>query len=133
MPSVSLSTGQSIVRLATAIVLGSFVVQAYAHAELESCEPPIDGKLSSAPLRIVCNATESMDVKGSSLQVFDSSGTQVDKGDSRVELNGRNRRTIVVSLDLSRVKGGVYIVRWKTLSAEDGDVANGEFHLTVAR
>ena len=133
MPWVSLSNGQSIVFLATAIVLGSFAVEAYAHAELESCDPPIDGMVSSPPSRVVCNSTESMDVKGSSLQVFDSSGAQVDKGDSRVEPNDRHRRTIIVSLEPSKVKGGIYTVKWKTLSAEDGDVANGEFHLTVGR
>jgi methionine-rich copper-binding protein CopC len=38
-----------------------------------------------------------------------------------------------VSLDASKMRDGVYTVKWKTLSADDGDEARGEFKLTVRR
>jgi copper resistance protein C len=118
---------------ATAIALVSLAMRASAHAELESCEPPMGATVKSPPDRIVCTATESMDAKRSWLQVFDSVGARVDTGASQVEVLDRDRRIISVPLDASRLGDGIYTIRWRTLSADDGDEASGEFKLTVRR
>jgi len=117
--------------LATVAVLVSLAGKAFAHAEIESCKPAIDGSVESPPNKIVCITTESMDGKRSSLRVFDSAGARVDKNDSQV-LAG-DGRTISISLDAAKMRKGTYTIKWKTLSADDGDEAGGEFKLTVGR
>jgi copper resistance protein C len=117
--------------LASAAVLVWFAVDAFAHAEIETCQPQIDATTKSAPDSIVCTTSEAMDPKWSSLRVFDSGGTQVDRGNPRVGNTGR--KTISVSLDPSKMGEGVYTVKWNTLSADDGDEAGGEFRFTVGR
>jgi methionine-rich copper-binding protein CopC len=72
-----------------------------------------------------------MDGKRSSLRVFDSAGVRVDKSDSQVHAG--DGRTISVSLDAAKMRNGIYKIKWKTLSADDGDEAGGEFKLTVGR
>jgi copper resistance protein C len=117
--------------LTSALMLVSLAVDAFAHAEIESCEQLIHATTSSAPDSIVCTASEAMDPKHSSLEVFDSAGTRIDKGSSRVDDSGG--KTISVSLGPSKRGNGVYTVKWKTLSADDGDEAGGEFRFTVAK
>ncbi|HTS51824.1 MAG TPA: copper resistance protein CopC [Burkholderiales bacterium] len=127
------SAAKSTLIVAIAAALVSLAVEAFAHAEIESCKPPIDATMESLPDAVVCTTSESMDAKQSSLRVYDSAGARVDKGDSRVDPKDRDRRTISVSLDASKMRDGVYTVKWKTLSADDGDEAHGEFKLTVRR
>lgn len=105
---------------------------ALAHAEIENCTPAIEGTVDQAPGKLVCKASEGMDPKGSKLSVFDASGKEVDKGDSQVDLNDPDRVTIAVSLDAAALKDGVYTVKWVTVSAADGDSADGQFTFSVA-
>lgn len=120
-----------IVLLGALLVLHALSATAMAHAEMKSCTPPINGTVETAPDKVVCTASESMDPKGSSLAVFDAMGMQVDKKDSAVDLNDPDRVTISVSLDTAMMKDGEYTVKWTTLSSADGDEAKGEFKFTV--
>lgn len=104
---------------------------AQAHAELKECTPAIDGTVATAPEKLTCETSQAMKAEGSSLQVFDANGVQVDKGDSAVDLNDPERTIISVSLDTAKMKDGVYTVKWTTVSADDSDQATGEFHFTV--
>ncbi len=104
---------------------------AHAHAEIESCTPAIDGTVETAPEKLVCKTTQAMDPKQSKLEVLDASGAQVDKGDSAVDLNDPDRKTISVSLDTAKMKDGVYTVKWETFSVDDNEEASGEFKFTV--
>lgn len=115
-----------------AIGLGVLVPTVFAHAEPESCTPPIGGTVDKPPEKLVCKTTEGIVPNESKLQVFDSSGNQVDKGDSSVDLNDPDRVTISVSLDTSKMSDGVYTVKWVTVSAEDNDEDSGEFTFVVA-
>lgn len=125
---IALMSGALMVIALAAVVFAPTVL---AHAEMASCTPPINGTVEHAPEKVVCKATQGLDPKGSSLQVFDAAGTRVDKGDSQVDLNDPDRLTIMVSLDTSKMKDGVYTVKWVTVSLEDGDQASGEFTFTV--
>ena len=89
--------------------------------------------MRSTPVRIVCTTTEGMDPKRSLLRVFDADGAQVDSGNSQVHPADGERRSISVSLDPSKIKDGIYRVKWNTLSVEDGDAADGAFQFTVGR
>lgn len=115
-----------------AFVVLARVPVALAHADIVSCVPAMNGSVSTAPDKLVCKASESLDPKGSSLSVFDAAGVQVDKRDSAVDLNDPDRVTISVSLDTTKLTNGVYMVKWKTLSSADNDEASGEFKFTVA-
>ena len=116
---------------ASALMLVALVAVGLAHAEIKSCTPPVSGSVDKAPDKLVCKTSEGMDPKGSELSVFDARGTQVDKKDSAVDLNDPDRVTIAVSLDAANMPNGVYTVKWKTLSAADGDAAEGEFNFGV--
>lgn len=111
----------------------AFSSAAFAHAEIASCTPPINGTVDSAPAQLVCKASESLDPKGSTLAVYDAMGMQVDKKDSTVDLNDPDRVTISVSLDTAMVKDGEYTVKWTTVSSADGDKESGEFKFTVGQ
>jgi methionine-rich copper-binding protein CopC len=117
--------------LFAALAFAVYLPVALAHAEIAECAPAIDGTVETAPDKLVCKASQGMRAEGSSLAVFDSAGTQVDKGDSAVDLTDPDRLTISVSLDTTNMPDGVYTVRWTTVSAEDGDEASGEFKFTV--
>jgi hypothetical protein len=53
----------------------------------------------------------------------------VDAGDSRVDLNDPDRKRMFVSL--GQLADGVYTVNWRTVSADDGDAADGSFRFGV--
>lgn len=121
-----------------ALVLGALVSAVYvpvalAHAEIESCTPAFDSTVETAPDKVVCKASQGMRADGSKLSVFNAAGVQVDKGDSAVDLSDADRTTISVSLDTAKVTDGVYLVKWTTVSADDGDEASGEFKFTVGQ
>ncbi|MCC7165667.1 MAG: copper resistance protein CopC [Anaerolineae bacterium] len=109
----------------------ALVPLAQAHAEPQSCTPAIDSTVETAPDKIVCTTTQSMDPDASKLEVFDASGMPVDKGDSAVDLNDPDRKTISVSFDTAKMPEGVYTVKWATLSTEDNEAEEGEFTFTI--
>lgn len=104
---------------------------ALAHAEIQRCEPSPGASLSTPPAEVRCWFTEELDPKGSTLAVTDAAGNPVDRGDGRVDLNDPDRKQMAASLDPTRLKPGTYTVRWRTRSAEDGDVAEGSFTFTL--
>lgn len=111
-------------------VLGIFGI-AFAHAEIDHCTPGVGSTVTSAPSEIVCVMTEEIDPKQSTMSVTDASGAQVDKKDAHVDLNDADRKTLVVSLDTSMVKDGVYTVKWHTVTPDDNGVTDGTFQFTV--
>lgn len=105
---------------------------ALAHAEPEDCTPAIDSTVDTVPTQVVCTTGQAMDPALSTLSVFNAAGDQVDSGDSAVDLNDPDRKTISVSLDTSKITDGVYTVKYVTFSTDDNEEAEGEFHFTVA-
>ncbi|MCC7165668.1 MAG: protease inhibitor I42 family protein [Anaerolineae bacterium] len=118
--------------LVAALASMAFIPVAQAHSEPSICTPPIDSTVATAPDKVVCTTTQSMDPANSELEVFDASGTQVDEGDSAVDLNDPDRKTISVSLDPAKLSDGVYTVKWATLSTEDNEAEEGEFTFTIS-
>jgi methionine-rich copper-binding protein CopC len=102
---------------------------AYAHARPERADPPIEGVVPTAPAVLQVWFGEGVTAAGSSLQVVDDAGNRVDAGDSRVDLNDPDRKRMFVSL--GQLADGVYTVNWQTLSADDGDAAEGSFRFGV--
>lgn len=104
---------------------------AFAHAEPEDCTPAIDSTVDTVPTQVVCKTGQAMDPEKSELSVFNAAGEQVDLGDSAVDLNDPDRLTISVSLDTTKITDGIYTVKYATLSTEDNEEDEGEFHFTV--
>jgi len=103
---------------------------ARAHAEYKRSEPMADAVIPAAPAEVqVWFAQELFRREGANtLEVFGPTGVQVDKKDARIDDDDRTHMTVSLQAGLP---AGVYTVRWRTLSAEDGDPANGEFSFTV--
>jgi methionine-rich copper-binding protein CopC len=115
------------VLLAAALALGG-AVSAFAHAEPDTVSPGEGAVVTSPPAEVVIVMSQEV-VRGdqTGIDVFDAEGNEVSAVEAVVD-NG-DRRRVSVALPAS-LAPGVYTVRWRTLSAEDGDTANGEYSFT---
>jgi len=112
------------------LVLAAGVNIVAAHSELAESNPANGAVLDEPPEQVWLRFTEELDSAGSSVGVFDQNGQQVDDGNGGVDLNDLDHETMVVTLPES-VTNGKYIVRWKAVSADDGDATNGVFAFTI--
>ena len=62
------------------------------------------------------------------LEVYGPGDQRVDQDDAAIDDDNRKLMTVSLQSDLPN---GVYTVRWRTLSADDGDDAEGEFQFTI--
>ena len=99
-----------------------------AHAFLEHSDPPVGGKVHSAPAAVRIWFTEAIEPVFSSIQVLDARGKQVDKKDTHSDRS--NRSLLQVSL-LPRLEPGIYKVVWRVV-AVDTHVTSGDFRFQVA-
>lgn len=115
----------------TAVLTILFAVPVFAHAELDHCTPAVGSRVAAAPTQVVCVTTDELDTKLSTIAVFDANKIRVDKGDGRVDLNDADRKTLVVSLDPSKLKEGVYTVTWHVVAVDDRAISDGTFQFIV--
>jgi len=108
--------------------LGFFTV-AFAHAEPATVSPGLGANLTSPPGLVTIEMTQEMARRegANDIDVFDASGKEVTVVAAAID-NG-NRRKISVALP-GGLPAGAYTVKWKTLSAEDGDPDQGEYVFT---
>lgn len=97
---------------------------AFGHAELETAEPAPDSRVSE-PAVLVTSFDQDLDPSRTSLEVRDAAGDRVVAGGEP----GDDPRTF--TLDLPTLAPGEYEVRWTSFSAEDGELARGEYTFTV--
>ncbi|HEV2236112.1 MAG TPA: copper resistance protein CopC [Ktedonobacterales bacterium] len=102
---------------------------ASAHAILVRSDPAADTVLRSPPSRVRLWFSEDLNKNSSSALVVDAANRRVDTHD--LEFPRSDPREMAVSLPL--LPAGVYVVAWKTQSAEDGHVTSGSFLFRVAR
>lgn len=114
------------VLLALAFISTSRVL---AHAEYVSSEPPANGTVTTAPERVVIVFSQELKPEGNTIRVTDARGNQVDRGDTTLDRNDPNRKTIIVSLSPG-LSDGVYTVNWKNAST-DGHSETGRFRFTI--
>jgi len=106
------------------------VTIAFGHAQPAKIVPGDGAVLTTPPATIEIEMTQDMpkeDTGASDIDVVDASGKEVTTVAGVVD-NG-NRRKLSVAMPTT-LQPGVYTVRWKTLSADDGDPANGTFTFT---
>ncbi len=104
------------------------VVSAHGPEVLQKTEPADGVVLEQSPAQVTAWFSDELDTKLSTLQVFDSTGRQVDNGDGGVDLNDPDHATLIVSLPA--LPAGEYTARW-TVTLDDGDSVKGEFTFRV--
>jgi copper resistance protein C len=103
---------------------------AFAHAEPERANPPINGRVATAPAILEVWFTEEVATDNITLAVKAPDGTAADLDDAAVDLFDPERAHVTVSLRPG-LPAGNYVVQWHTVSATDGDAADGFFSFVV--
>jgi methionine-rich copper-binding protein CopC len=118
------------VALSLAIFLSFlFAGMAAAHnVQMTRSDPAAGAVLAESPAQLVAWFNEEMKTQISTIQVFDASGQQVDKGDGGVDLNDPYHASMAVSLP--PLPNGAYTVRWHVVLLDD-DPTDGEFTFYV--
>ena len=97
-----------------------------AHAFLEHSDPPVGGKVHSAPPAVRIWFTEAIEPAFSSIQVLDATGKQVDKRDTHRDPSNRS----LLEVSVPRLGPGSYKVIWRVVSV-DTHRTNGNFTFQI--
>lgn len=126
--SVSVRLLRVVASLAAMLFLLSSVV--FAHADYDESVPAAGETLSKAPQQVQVWFTQEMFRREgqNSLEVYGPDEQRVDLDDAAIDDDNRKLMTVSLQSDLA---DGVYTVHWRTLSADDGDDADGEFQFTI--
>jgi copper transport protein len=116
------------VALAALVYLAVAPGIAWAHANLDRAEPPPGTQLDQPPAQLQLWFSEAVDGSFSRVQLLNSRGESVDRGDSHVSPN--DPQSMVVSIP-DQLPNDVYTVAWRTLSAVDGHTVNGAYPLII--
>jgi methionine-rich copper-binding protein CopC len=100
-----------------------------AHAKVLSATPAIGSTIATAPTTISVITAENMKpgAANSNLFVYGPSGALISQGDAKVALNNPKSMSVAIKPE----KDGIYVVRWITVSSDDGDPDQGAFVFTV--
>lgn len=117
---------QTLVLLAVAGLVLVPASLALAHAEPAVVRPGLGASLTAPPAQVEITMTQELARRegANDIDVFDATGTEVTRGAAVIDNGDRRKISVPLPADLAP---GQYTVRWKTLSAEDGDAATGEY------
>jgi methionine-rich copper-binding protein CopC len=96
------------------------------HAELDTISPA-DKSSGPSPTEIVGTFVQNLDPTKSSFTVVDSTGKVVAQG-GQVASDDVRKMTLPLTAPLAP---GAYVIRWVTVSTEDGELARGTTTFTV--
>src|SRR5262249_14285660 len=113
--------------LLACVLLGTASVS-WAHAFLDRAEPAVGNQVNSPPTQVKIWFTERLEPALSKIQVFDSSGQQVDKRNAQADKSD----PILLSVSLPALRPGKYKVVWRVVSV-DTHVTTGNFAFEVTR
>jgi methionine-rich copper-binding protein CopC len=108
--------------LFTASTLLLVIEGSWAHAFVDHAEPAVGSQIHSAPAQVKIWFTERLEPALSKIQVFDSSGQQIDKRDVRIDQSN----AALLTVSLPTLKPGKYKVVWRAVSV-DTHVTTGNF------
>jgi len=115
---------------AAAAVIATVVLftapRAHAHRYLDHAEPKVGSEVATSPREIKVWFTGAVDASGTTIEVFDSNGTQVDKKDCHQDPN--DKALMIVSVP--ELAAGTYKVTWHATST-DTHKTKGDFQFTV--
>ena len=133
MPARQMRRG-AVKLLWTAVLLATvhypLITVVLAHADYERSVPAADEVVVQAPQQVQVWFTQELFRREgqNSLEVYGPDEQRADLDDAAIDDDDRKLMTVSLQADLA---DGVYTVRWRTLSADDGDDADGEFQFTV--
>jgi methionine-rich copper-binding protein CopC len=87
---------------------------AQAHAFLDHAEPKVGSTLTASPSVVKIWFTEELEGAFSKIQVFDSSGKEVDQKDFKVDSAEKDLMTVSVS----KLPAGTYKVAWSAVAVD---------------
>ena len=101
-----------------------------AHADYDRSVPAAAEVVLQAPQQVQVWFTQELFRREgqNSLEVYGPDEQRVDLDDFAIDDDDRKLMTVSLPSDLAN---GVYSVRWRSLSADDGDDADGEFQFTI--
>jgi methionine-rich copper-binding protein CopC len=102
------------------------------HAKVNKAIPAIGSTISQVPTTVTVFTLENInpDPNKSNLFVYSPAGDLISQGNAKVSLTNPEEMSIAIKPDSAR-PNGVYVVRWITVSALDGDPDQGAFVFTV--
>ena len=106
------------------------VTHVSAHANLVRSNPASGAVLAAAPTQIQLWFSEQPDPHFSDVQVLDAGRQRVDAGDMHVAPG--DPLSLIVGVK-TNIPDGFYTVSWKTVSAVDGHLVNGNFPFYVGQ
>jgi copper resistance protein C len=107
-----------------------------SHAKVLTADPAIGSTIALAPTKVTVFAAENInpDPAKSNLQVYgpgtDATDTLITQSSAQISLTDPKQMSIAITPNPGHTSG-VYVVFWKTVSADDGDPASGTFTFTV--
>ena len=101
-----------------------------AHADIDRSIPAADEVVSQAPQQVQVWFTQDLFRREglNSLEVYGPDDQRVDLDDAAIDDDNRKLMTVSLQSDLAN---GVYTVRWRSFSADDGADADGDFQFTI--
>lgn len=116
--------------LAAAFAAVARAAPALAHAGYERSTPGAAETVASAPSRVDVWFTQELFRRAgaNTLTVVDAAGAPAHIGDAEIDQADRKHLSIALGSGLAP---GTYTVRWTSLSATDGDPAEGTFEFAV--
>ncbi len=116
--------------LAVCLTPASYIRVAVGHADYDRAEPAADSVVDVAPTQVRIWFTQEVFRRqgANSIEVARADGTRIDLNDTAIDDDDRKLMTVSLAPDLA---AGVYTVRWRALSAEDGHEGEGEFRFTI--
>jgi copper resistance protein C len=99
-----------------------------AHAFLKDANPGVGSTIQTSPSEVQIRFTENIEPAVSSIQVFNTSGKEVDKRDLHLDRSDH----ALLHISLPPLAAGTYKVTWRVVSV-DTHVTNGDFTFRVVR
>jgi methionine-rich copper-binding protein CopC len=94
----------------------------WAHAFVDHAEPAVGSQVHSAPAQVKIWFTERLEPALSKIQVFDTSGQEIDLRDAKIDQSN----AALLTVSLPELKPGKYKVVWRAVSV-DTHVTTGNF------
>ena len=101
-----------------------------AHAVPERAYPEMNTAVPVMPALIEVWFSEEVNPEGTKLDVLKLDGTQVDLGNTTLDLQDPTRSLVTVGVHPG-LDNGAYVVQWTSVSAIDGDTISGSYQFTV--
>jgi copper transport protein len=107
-----------VVPVVAGILLLATAAPAWAHAVLESTDPPMSGVAPESPPQLTLNFNENVEVSFGAIRVYTCSGSRVTTGAPKH--SPKTDATVLVSIP--KLSAGVYLVAWRVISADSHPV-----------